>query len=193
MESLVAQYGYLAVLLGTFLEGETVLVLAGFAAHRGYLELPLVIACAFVGTLVGDQLYFYLGRSRGTSYIRARPHWASRFEKVRGLLSRHELLLILTFRFLYGIRTVAPFAIGASGTNPVRFLILNVVGAGVWAVSVGWLGYVFGHTLEVIIDDVKRYEGWVLGIVCLVGGGIWFAHWFRTRKTASAATNNPSE
>ncbi len=62
LESFIQTYGYLALLVGTFLEGETILVLAGFAAHLGYLNLPWVILVAFVGTLSGDQLFFYLGR-----------------------------------------------------------------------------------------------------------------------------------
>ena len=40
LESLIDTYGYLTILIGTFLEGETILVLGGFAAHRGYLHLP---------------------------------------------------------------------------------------------------------------------------------------------------------
>ena len=62
LESIVDTYGYLAVLLGTFLEDETILVLGGFAAHRGYLALPWVIVAAFLGSLCGDQLFFFLGR-----------------------------------------------------------------------------------------------------------------------------------
>jgi membrane protein DedA with SNARE-associated domain len=50
------------ILVGAFLEGETLLVIAGFLAHRGYLGLPFVIAAAFAGTLAGDQLYFHIGR-----------------------------------------------------------------------------------------------------------------------------------
>jgi membrane protein DedA with SNARE-associated domain len=56
-EGQISAYGYYAVEAGTFFEGETVLVLAGFAAHRGYLELPLVIACAFAGE-TGSVLAF---------------------------------------------------------------------------------------------------------------------------------------
>ena len=43
-ELLLQKFGYLAVFVGTFLEGETILVLAGFFAERRYLHLPLVIA-----------------------------------------------------------------------------------------------------------------------------------------------------
>jgi len=40
LQSFIENYGYAAILIGTFLEGETILVLAGLAAHQGYLVLP---------------------------------------------------------------------------------------------------------------------------------------------------------
>jgi len=89
LEELISTYGYAAVGIGAFLEGETVLVLGGFAAHRGYLELPWVIVCAFFGTLFGDQLYFYIGRTKGKSVIEKRPHWKSKSERVFSLLDKH--------------------------------------------------------------------------------------------------------
>ena len=58
MESLIENYGYLAILIGTLLEGGTILVLGGFTAHQGYLALPWVILAAFAGSLCGDQLFF---------------------------------------------------------------------------------------------------------------------------------------
>ena len=61
----VEHFGYLAVLIGGFVEGETMVLLGGLAAHRGYLELRTVIAVATTGTLFGNQLYFQLGRTRG--------------------------------------------------------------------------------------------------------------------------------
>jgi len=58
LQSIVENYGYAAILIGTFLEGETILVLAGLAAHQGYLILTWVILAAFAGSLCGDQLFF---------------------------------------------------------------------------------------------------------------------------------------
>jgi membrane protein DedA with SNARE-associated domain len=54
LESLIETYGYWAVLLGTVLEGETVVVIAGFLAHQGYLQLKFVIFFSFLGSLIGD-------------------------------------------------------------------------------------------------------------------------------------------
>ena len=49
MTTFAASYGYLAVFFGTLFEGEIILVAAGFAAQRGLLALPGVIAIAIVG------------------------------------------------------------------------------------------------------------------------------------------------
>ena len=78
-------------------------------------------------------------------------------------------MLILGFRFLYGLRTVTPIVLGASRIAPVRFLILNVLGASTWTIVIGIMGYLFGHTLEIIIGDVKRYELWLFIGLAVVG------------------------
>ena len=179
LEELISTYGYPAIGIGTFLEGETILILGGFVAHRGYLELPWVIVSAFFGTLLGDQLYFYIGRTKGKSVLEKRPKWKAKSGKVFDMLDKHQILLILGFRFLYGLRTVTPFLIGASRIAPIRFLIFNIIGASLWAVVIGTLGYLFGHALEVIIGDIKKYEFIVLAIVAGVGVIIWL---LRVRK-----------
>ena len=75
LEHLIDSYGYIVVLIGTLLEGETILVLGGIAAKLGYLELPWVITCAFTGTLLGDQFFFFMGRYKGHAYLEKRPAW----------------------------------------------------------------------------------------------------------------------
>ena len=61
----IAEYGYAAVFIGCLLEGETILILAGFAAHEGQLSLPLTIFIAFVAGTLGDQIFYGLGRCAG--------------------------------------------------------------------------------------------------------------------------------
>jgi membrane protein DedA with SNARE-associated domain len=183
IQTLISTYGYAAILVGTFFEGETVLVLGGFAAHRGYLGLIGVIASGFLGTLCGDQLYFYLGRAQGTKVLERRPHWRAKSTRVFNMLQQHRLLIVLTFRFLYGLRTVTPFVLGASGINPLLFLFLNAVGALLWAVSVGVSGYLFGHVFESVIGRVEKYE--LLGFIALsvVGALVWGIYWLRRHQT----------
>ena len=182
LEQLVATYGYAAVLIGTFFEGETILVVGGFLAHRGYLELPWVIASAFAGTLLGDQLYFYLGRSKGMALLGRRPRWRAKSERVLELLRRHQVPLILGFRFLYGLRTVTPFLIGASGVAPLRFSCLNVAGSAAWALAIGIAGYVLGQALETLLEEVRRYELWILAAIGAAGAAVWMRYWWVDRQ-----------
>jgi membrane protein DedA with SNARE-associated domain len=88
--------------------------------------------------------------------------------------------VILGFRFLYGIRTVTPFLLGASGVPAVRFVPLNAVGGALWALGIGVLGYLLGHTLEVLLAEAKRYELLVLASIATAGAAIWF--WSRWRE-----------
>lgn len=179
LESLVSSYGYLAVLLGTFLEGETILVLGGVAAKLGYLQLPWVMLCALVGSFLGDQLFFWLGRWKGPGLLARRPAWQRRATQVEVRLLRHQVKLILGFRFLYGLRTVTPFVVGMSAVPARRFLVLNLLGAVLWSVVIGGLGYLFGHALEAMLGDIRRYEAWLLGGVLLAGVLVWLVRRLR--------------
>ncbi|MBF0276502.1 MAG: DedA family protein [SAR324 cluster bacterium] len=181
MNEFVETYGYLALLIGTFLEGETILILAGFAAHRGYLELHWVIMTAFAGSLCGDQLFFFIGRFRGQSYLAKRPKWQPRIDRVNSILERHQIWLILGFRFMYGLRNIIPFVLGSSRIKTAQFLILNVIGAVVWAVLVGLGGYIFGHTLELALEKVKQYEIFVMVSIAGLGLLLWLFHFWRQR------------
>lgn len=173
LEEIVTHYGYIGILVGAFLEGETILVIAGFLAHRGYLELPFVIAAAFAGTVAGDQLYFHIGRRKGKEFIDKKPGWKAKTDRVFRLLDKYDTLFILGFRFLYGIRTVAPFVLGASGISPVRYLALNLCGALIWAIVIGMLGYYFGHAIEILLGEIKQYEEWIIMGLLLVGATGW--------------------
>lgn len=187
LESIVDTYGYLAVLLGTFLEGETILVLGGFAAHRGYLALPWVIVAAFLGSLCGDQLFFFLGRKHSQAVLARRPAWKARTDKANRLLERFRTPFILAFRFLYGLRTVSPFVIGMSSVPARQFILLNAVGALVWAVVVGMGGYLFGSALEAVVGDVKRYEVEALLAIAIMGILVWTIHFYRRRKLTTSS------
>ncbi|MEJ2470214.1 MAG: DedA family protein [Desulfuromonadales bacterium] len=182
MEALIGQFGYLAILVGTFLEGETVLALGGFAAHRGYLDLAKVIVCGFLGTFIGDQLFYQIGRRHSDARFFQKPGRQARVEKAQALIKKHRLLIILGFRFLYGMRTVTPFAIGIAGISPRLFIPLNLLGAVVWSLAVGWAGYFFGQALEGFFGELKRVEVWIMLAIAVTGGLIWWIHRLRSQQ-----------
>ena len=184
LEQLIADYGYLAILVGTFFEGETIVILAGVAANMGLLEIQWVIAAAVAGSFSGDQFYYYLGRHWGPKIIARRLSWQEGAQKVYRLLHRHQYFLILTFRFYYGLRNVTPFAVGSAGVPRARFFVLNLVGAVVWAITFGYAGYLFGEAFRLFIDDYHRYALYVLGALVLAGVAVWLTTLLRHRRQA---------
>lgn len=179
LQTIIENYGYYAVFVGAFLEGETVLILAGFAASRGYLALPYVMLVAFVASVLGDGLYFFLGRWHGPRILARFPMLRSRAAKVETLLHRYHAPVILVLRFLYGLRTVGPMVIGMSRLAPARFISFNILGASLWAVLVGGLGYAFGNTLELLLSDLHRYEQLALGGIAVAGFLVWLVYRLR--------------
>lgn len=177
----------------SFLEGETVLVLGGFAAHRGYLRLYGVVLAAFFGSLAGDQLFFFLGRRHSRWLTGKTPGWKAKMAKVDRMMLRYRIPMIVFFRFLYGLRTVAPFAIGA-GSVPFRtFLLFNAIGAMIWAIAVGCGGYLFGHALEALIGDIKHYEGLILAAIAAVGLFSWALYISRRHQKERALVFSSKE
>ena len=168
LAQLLADYGYLAVFIGSLLEGETILVLAGFAAHQGYLSLTLTLTIAFVGGTLGDQIFFWLGRAWGPSLLDRLPHSEHRVRRVTELLERHHAPVIIGIRFMYGLRILGPIVIGACEVPLWRFAVLNMVGAAIWAPLVGGLGYLFGDALGLLKVDVRQFEGLVLALIIAV-------------------------
>jgi membrane protein DedA with SNARE-associated domain len=177
----LAQYGYAFVFLGALAEGETVLMVAGFAAHRGLLHLPEVMAIAFAAATLGDQVCFYLGRRHGQKLLARFPSLAGHIARLQPMLQRHPNSAILSVRFLYGLRTVGPIALGTMGISRWRFALLNMLGAAVWAVAFSLLGYQFGNALNWLLDDLRWVEEGVLAAL-LVAALVW-ALWRRLRST----------
>ena len=182
LESFVDTYGYLAIIVGTFLEGETILVLGGFTARQGYLALPWVIASAFLGSLGGDQLFFYLGRRYGEAVLARRPSWRTRVERATALLERFRRPFMMGFRFVYGLRTVSPFAIGLSRISARQFFLYNAAGAFLWTTAMGSGGYLVGNALELFLGDVRHYEREALAAIAAIGVLAWAAHLLRRKR-----------
>ena len=182
LQQFLQDFGYIALFLGTFFEGETILVLAGFLAFRGYMQLEYVIAVAFLGSYAGDQLWYFLGRRHGRKLLARKPRWQQMGDKALEHVRRRPDVWVLSFRFVYGLRTVMPVAIGLSGYPPLRYLILNGIGAIVWALALGFAAFHFGAVLEGMLGNLKRYELMVLGALLAIGGLLWLRRRLRSAK-----------
>ena len=171
MQDLIAQLGYATLFVGTFLEGESVLALAGVAASYGYLTFEYVVAVAALGAFLGDQVCFFVGRRYGPAILARYPRLAAKAPRVERLVKRWDALAVILLRFLYGLRIAGPIVIGSFGISPWRLAFFNGVGALIWAPIVASVGYFAGYALEAWIGRLKHVQIAFL-MLTLVGVGI---------------------
>jgi membrane protein DedA with SNARE-associated domain len=195
--NLIDRYGdifYVIVTVWTFLEGETVVLFSGIAAREGVLDLYLLIACAWVGSFLGDQVYFLLGRRYGPRLLQRYPRWHPGVKRALNLLERFSAGFILTFRFVYGVRNFSSFAMGMSSLSWRRFALLNFVAAGLWSVRFAGAGYFAGMALQHVIGDYATdlSLGLLAVFLALTLGGALFNGWRRRRTRIPTPTIMPS-
>lgn len=171
--TLIENHGYWILALGCLLEGETVLILAGFAAHRGYLNPVAVLAIASAAGFVGDQFYFWLGRRHGSALLARWPALARQADRVHRLIEHYHEAVIIGMRFAYGLRIAGPILFGTTPIPAWRFGLFNAVGAVLWACLIGALGWLFGNVAAAIFNEIRHIEGWLLLGLAAAGALVW--------------------
>ena len=186
LPALLHQYGYALIFLGMLAEGETLLMLGGYFAHRGYLDLGLVILTAYAAAVCGDQLFFPLGRRHAKALLERYPRLRDKVNVALRRVENHQVKVVLTMRFLWGLRIALPVALGLSNMNAKKYLMLDLCSALVWSCVFGWVGYGTGRVVEQIFDNLRRNEVWIAAGVLLVGGFVLWLRWHGNRRARRA-------
>ncbi|WP_300720082.1 DedA family protein [Pseudomonas sp.] len=179
---LLATYGYLAIFIGCLLEGETILILGGMAAHQHVLKLLPVIGYASLAGMFGDQLLFWIGRYFGARLLPRLHKQQATIDRVTGLINQYPTVSIFSVRFLYGMRLVGPMVIGACKVSPLKFTCINFAGAVVWATLFASAGYWVGEFLEGILGDLKPYRLPIVVVVVALMVVVAVARHYRAKK-----------
>lgn len=182
LSALVEQYGYALVFVGALAEGESVLLAAGFAAHRGLLQMPLLLAVAALGATLGDQVAYFVGRRHGPRLIARFPSVARHAQHLEPLVARHPALAVISMRFTYGLRTAGAAAIGALGIPRATFALFNAVGALLWAGIFCGIGWQFGNAMQWALGDLRAIEEALLVGVLVAGLGYTGWRWWHVRR-----------
>lgn len=191
-EQLLHEFGYLAVFIGTFLEGETILVTAGFFAERGYLQIVTVMIVAAAGAYAGHVFWFWLGRTRGVRLLDRFPKLRKHFGKGIRIFERYGAPAIFITQWLYGLRITCAVIIGISRISALKFLLYEAVTCVVWGIVIGAAGYYFGRAVEDVLGRAAHVERWGLLILILGGLSVWLYHRWKERQESEEDDIQPS-
>ena len=179
LEQWIEQYGYVAVFLGSIVEGETALVLAGFGVSRGYLEPATTFLLALAGGTLGDSAYYWIGRRYGARLLRRRRSLRPLRARAVLMLRRRGHAMAFLVRFAYGLRIVLPIAIGAARIRPWTFHPANLAASACFAALYLTLGYAFGEAIEDFLGHAAAWETRVLVGLLACGAVAWIIREWR--------------
>ena len=169
--------------VGLIVPGETAIVIGGFVAGQGHIDVILVIAIAWFAAVAGDLVSFALGRRLGREFLVEHGGKVQiteeRIHQVERFYDRHGGKAVFLGRWVGLVRAVSPFLAGSSGMPLRRFLPYDVLAAGGMVTLFALLGFVFWHSLDQVLA-LARKGLLALGItIALVVGVVWAVQWLR--------------
>ncbi len=168
LESFISHWGYVAVFLGTLVEGEVTMVISGFLASQNIFDMRAVILWGAIGGFLGDQFFFVAGWLSHRFRLLKRLERNVRYRKARRVIRKYGAYIILFSRYLVGMRMAFSFALGAMRVPFRKFSLLNFFSAFMWAPTVAFLGYALGAVALRILGDVKKYETALIAILLAI-------------------------
>lgn len=148
------------------------LIMGGVMCHTGDMTVPIAIFVAGLGGFVGDQIYFYIGRYN-KEYIHTKFRSQRRkFALAHLLLKKYGWPIIFVQRYMYGLRTVIPMAIGVTRYSGKKFAFINLISAWCWAAITIIPAWILGEEILEVVKFAKEHWYFALPVALSFAGGM---------------------
>jgi membrane-associated protein len=177
------------LMIGFFLPGDSLLVIAGLFAARGDLNIWSLNFCLIVAAIVGDAVGYWIGfRAGKTLYSRPESFFFRRSHllKTHDFYEKHGGKTIVIARFLPILRTFAPVVAGAAMMTYRKFATFNIVGGVAWVTSMTCIGYFLGRLVPDIDKHIHKVVAVVIFLSLLPGIIAWLQERMKQKREASA-------
>jgi len=182
----LATYGYIGLFLYSLGGGFVALVGAGVLSYMGKMDLATSMAVAFVANSIGDVMLFYMARYQKKTMMEGIKKHRRKLALSHVMMKKYGSWIILIQKFVYGIKTLIPIAIGLTKYDFKKFAILNVLSAAVWTLSFGFGSYFSGNALMKFAELVGN-KPWIAPVVlALFAGALWL---YLTQATKKKSRN----
>jgi len=178
----LATYGYIGLFLYSLGGGFVALVGAGVLSFMGKMDLTTSMAIAFVANALGDMMLLYMARYQKSMMMEGLRQHRRKLALSHILMKKYGSWIIFLQKFVYGIKTLIPIAIGLTKYDIKKFALLNVLSAGVWALVFGYGSYYSGSVL-VKFAELIGDKPYIAPIILIVfGGSLWLYMEKATKK-----------
>lgn len=178
----LSTYGYIGLFLYSLGGGFVALVGAGVLSFMGKMDLTTSIAIAFIANALGDILLVYLARYQKAMMMESLKKHGRKLALSHILMKKYGSWIILFQKFVYGIKTLIPIAIGLTKYDFKKFIILNIGSSAIWALSIGLGSYYSGEVLVKLAGQISE-RPWIAPVILVVFVAVlWFYMEKATKK-----------
>ncbi|EEO25993.1 DedA family protein [Helicobacter winghamensis] len=170
---LIAKYGYVILFLYSLGGGFVALIGASVLSFAGKMDITLSILVASIANFIGDLMLFYMARYQK---VMMQPYLAKHRRKlalVHILMRKYGSFIIVIKKYIYGLKTLVPIAIALTPYSLAKFNLYNALGAIIWGISIGLLGYFSGGILIETFTMLGKYPFLAPVFIAILLGGLW--------------------
>jgi membrane-associated protein len=180
-------FGEAAIFIGFVFPGETAVLLGGFLASRGHLNLTALCVLVFVAAVVGDSIGYEVGKHLGPRLMSLGvfTRHQTRLDSAQRMLRERGGWAVFAGRFTAFLRAVMPGLAGLSQMRYGKFLVWNALGGLIWGVGFTLVGYFAGASYEKVAGTIGRGSAIVLAAI-VVGLLVLWEVRRRSAKRAAA-------
>ncbi len=175
-------YGYIGLFLYSLGGGFVALLGAGVLSFLGKMDLTTSIAVAFIANALGDILLVYLSRYQKSMMMEGIKKHRRKLALSHILMKKYGSWIILIQKFVYGIKTLIPIAIGLTKYDFKKFVVLNIGSSAIWALVVGLGSYYSGEFLVKVAGAVSQKPWIAIVILVVFAGSLWIYMEKATKK-----------
>ncbi len=177
--NLIFDWGYIGIFIMMAIESsfvpfpsEIVLIPAGYLASQGQMSIGLILLSALIGSLVGAFINYFLALTLGRAILIKYGKYffikETTLLKMEEFFAKHGHISTFTGRLIPGIRQLISIPAGLARMNLVEFSLYTTLGAGIWAMVLILLGYIFGENQELISQYLKQITIAVVGLLVVL-------------------------
>lgn len=173
MEDLIRDWGYIILFLYSFGGGFLALVVAGILSFSGELNIALSILVAGAANFIGDQFLFTIARKNKNQAKQMMQKHKRKIAMSHLLMRKYGSWVIFLQKYIYGIKTLIPLAMGLTKYDYKKFMFFNLFATALWALIVGLSAYQLGDLVYTYIEEFKTYG---LAFVAFILLGVFYMY-----------------
>ncbi len=168
--SFIKEYGVIAVFIGTFLEGESILIISGALVSQSFLNPLYVWIAASLGAWSGHIVWFVIGKFFGKTSvdkIANRYNLSNKVNYIYALISSNKIKTVVLLQYLYGVRMIGALTFGISDIKLQWFSIAEIINCSIWAFVIGSIGFILGKTVSAFSHSAV-YTIWIIASIVIL-------------------------